>query len=218
VRPPRHPWHESHLDRRLAIGLGLAVSMLLLVLIVKTLLPWLLLVGLAVTGLWLWHRQQSQERALHLLFYDLIAAKNGQITLLEFAMAARLTGTEAREFLDARAKEFLADFEATPAGDVLYTFRLGSSADIPETRVDDSSSQVDVSTISAGGSELRSWELTLSEIELARRLGCSITELAHKRNESDFHQWSRNRDPDGCSWAYNPRWDIYHPAQLPNYL
>ncbi|MGF1569353.1 MAG: hypothetical protein ACFCVD_15010 [Nodosilinea sp.] len=111
-------------EQRLAIALLLAAIVLAAVLLVHLLLPWLLLAALLGTGLWLWHRQQAQEKALHLLFYNHLTTHQGRISVLEFAIAAELTGAEARAFLDARAQEFFADFEPTDTGDVLYTFPL----------------------------------------------------------------------------------------------
>jgi hypothetical protein len=43
-------------------------------------------------------------------------------------MAAHVTGQQARAFLDARARDFWADFEPTPQGDVLYRFPMRSPA------------------------------------------------------------------------------------------
>lgn len=108
-------------DRLLQL-LGLAAGGFLLLIIVQILLPWLVLAALVGTGYWIWRRRKKQERDLYQLFYDLIQANGGRISVLDFAIAACLTGPQARAFLDARAREFYANFEPTDHGDVLYTF------------------------------------------------------------------------------------------------
>lgn len=119
----RHrPGATSDLEQRLWLALLLAGGSFLAVVLLKMLLPWLLLAGVIGLGFWLWHRQQQREKALHLLFYDLLQNRGGRISALDFAMAAKLTGPEARAFLDARAKEFYANFHPTDQGDILYTF------------------------------------------------------------------------------------------------
>jgi hypothetical protein len=65
---------------------------------------------------------------LHTVFYDYLQASQGEVSALEFAMAAHVTGQQARAFLDARARDFWADFEPTPQGDVLYRFPMRSPA------------------------------------------------------------------------------------------
>lgn len=118
--PPSPPPHrlETWLFR-IAVAVG---SLLLLIWILQFLLPWLLLASLVGAGFWLWQHHQQRKKQLYQLFYDLIKARGGRIHVLDFAMAAQLTGREARTFLDARAREFFANFEPTDHGDILYTF------------------------------------------------------------------------------------------------
>lgn len=117
----------SDLETRIGLAAGGAIALFLLLLLIKLLLPWLLLAGGLAIGLWGWHRYQRYQQMLHQLFYEQIQAHQGRISVLEFAMAAQLTGPQARSFLDARARDFFADFEPTEAGDVLYTFRLSEN-------------------------------------------------------------------------------------------
>lgn len=69
------------------------------------------------------HQKQLQDR-LKSTFYRLIEEKNGQITLLQFAKEAEITGEEAKQYLDTKAKEFNATFDLNPDGGVYYRFHL----------------------------------------------------------------------------------------------
>jgi len=193
-RPPYPP--GSHLENRLATACVIAGITLAAILVIKIFLPWLVGAGLVAIGVWFWRRHQAQRRALHLLFYDQLTARQGRISVLEFAMAAQLTGAEARTFLDARAQEFFANFEPTDGGDVLYTFHTPAAT-----------------AGSATGARVGAKPpmLRLTSAALAQRLSCSEQELVAQRQDPGFNQWSRQRDPDSCGWAYDAGGDCYWP-------
>jgi hypothetical protein len=65
-----------------------------------------------------------QEQARLLEFYQMLQANNGKITLLGFAMQSQLPATEAKEFLDQKAKEFNANFQVSEEGSISYHFDL----------------------------------------------------------------------------------------------
>jgi hypothetical protein len=67
-------------------------------------------------------RQQAEAEQLQKLFYDLVQQQQGRLTVLQFAAAANLSGTAAKQYLDERAKEFGADFTSEAAGEVTYLF------------------------------------------------------------------------------------------------
>jgi hypothetical protein len=123
MSPPFPPSSSDGLTR-LAIAIGAGGVVCLLGWLLHQLLPWLLLLGLIGVGLWLWQRHRQQQQYLHTVFYDYLQASQGEVSALEFAMAAHVTGQQARAFLDARARDFWADFEPTPQGDVLYRFPM----------------------------------------------------------------------------------------------
>jgi hypothetical protein len=188
-RPGAEP--GAGFEYRLTVALALAAVTLFGVLVVRLLLPWLLVVGLIGLALWGWQRRRTRELALHQIFYAQIAAHQGRISVLDFAIAAQITGSEARQFLDQRAKDFWGDFEPTAAGDVLYTFRSWS-----QTTVDSQAAAI---------------ALSLTAADLAQRLGCSEAELIHQHTMLTFADWSRRRDPDGCGWQYDGAGDRYWP-------
>ena len=112
-----------HLNTRLGIGAIAAIALLLVILILKLLLPWLILLTIIWTGHYFWQRHRNFEKRLYDCFYECLKIQQGRISALDFAMKAQITGPQARSFLDARAKDFFADFEPTTYGDILYTFR-----------------------------------------------------------------------------------------------
>jgi hypothetical protein len=121
----------QHLNLRLGLGIGVAIALLLLIWLIKLLLPWfLLLSGVAALG-YGWHHHQQFQQRLYRCFYVCLEQNQGKVRALDFAIAAHITGPQARAFLDARAKDFFADFEPTDYGDVVYTFRTQAPMTMP---------------------------------------------------------------------------------------
>lgn len=193
---PLRPFHSpgAGLEYRLLMALIMAGAALATVLLIQLLLPWLVVGGLIAGALWLWRRQRARDRALHQVFYAQVAAHRGRISVLDFAIAAQITGSEARRFLDQRAQDFWGDFEPTAAGDVLYTFRSPSTL------------ATETATLQV---------LSLTTADLAQRLGCSEAELTRPRSALELLAWSRDRDPDGCGWRYDAGGDRYWPVSKP---
>jgi hypothetical protein len=189
---PLRPFHSpgAGLEYSLLLALIMAGAALVTVLLIQLLLPWLLLGGLVGGALWYWRRRKAREKSLHQLFYAQIAAHQGRLSVLDFAIAAQITGREARQFLDQRAEEFWGDFEPTPPGDVLYTFRS------PNT---------------AAAKAVTPLTLSLTTVDLAQRLGCVAVDVVNHHTQPHFWQWSRDRDPDGCGWRYDAERDRYWP-------
>lgn len=212
-RPPYAP--RPRIDNQLAVACLLAGLILVLVLVVRLLLPWLVVAGLVVAGFWCWRRQRAQQRGLHLLFYEQLAARQGRISVLEFAIAAQLTGTEARAFLDARAKEFFANFEPTDAGDVLYTFHTSTvqTSGMSSSAVTPGPAAPVPKPPPYGADAGEDQALRLTAAELALRLGCPEYELTDRRHQPNFRHWSREQDPDSCGWTYDPGCDRYRPIR-----
>lgn len=82
---------------------------------------------LTISGGWLiWslskQHQQQKENQLRSKFFHLIEARNGSITVLDFARDAELSGTEAKQYLEKYSKEFDANIEVTDQGNIIYKF------------------------------------------------------------------------------------------------
>lgn len=87
------------------------------------------LIAAPIVGIWwLWqhyHQQRrSQESYLNSTFYQLLQENFGRVSVLEFALKTNLKGSEARQYLDQRAREFAANFDVTEEGEVLYCFPI----------------------------------------------------------------------------------------------
>lgn len=79
-------------------------------------------------GLLAWSRKGKalgQSNRLKQTFFQLLQEGDGKVTVLRFAMETGLEGDEAKTYLDERAIEFNATFEATEQGAVAYMFDLG---------------------------------------------------------------------------------------------
>ncbi|HIK40246.1 hypothetical protein [Thermoleptolyngbya sp. M55_K2018_002] len=96
----------------------------------STLLGGLMLgVPLVAGGGWLrwglhrdWQREESDR--LRQLFFQTAQSHNGCFSVIQFAMAANISGSTAKQYLDERAKEFEASFEVDEQGGVFYRFPL----------------------------------------------------------------------------------------------
>jgi hypothetical protein len=69
------------------------------------------------------HQHELSDR-LDTIFYQLLKANHGKITVLQLAMEAKLPGKQAKEYLDHKSQEFNATFEPTEQGDISYLFPL----------------------------------------------------------------------------------------------
>jgi len=65
----------------------------------------------------------EQERLQNVL-YQLIASTNGEVTLVQFAIAANIPAVEASTYMNAQAKVFSANFDVTESGSVVYQFPI----------------------------------------------------------------------------------------------
>ncbi|MBD2603123.1 hypothetical protein H6G81_00955 [Scytonema hofmannii FACHB-248] len=79
-------------------------------------------------GYMLWGLRRRNEKLLRdrldSTFYQMLKADNGRITVLQLAMEAQLSGQEAKQYLDQKAKEFNATFETSEQGNISYLFHL----------------------------------------------------------------------------------------------
>ena len=67
-------------------------------------------------------RKREQQSHLNSTFYQLLQDNQGRVTVLDFALKSNLTGLQAKHYLDQQAQEFMADFEVTEQGEIVYCF------------------------------------------------------------------------------------------------
>lgn len=185
---------------------------------VRALLPLLLVVVPVAFGWWVWrsyqHRQKTQRERLNAIFYELIQTHHGKTTVLDFAMTAQLSATEARQFLNDRAREFAAQFEVSDQGDITYVFRsLQVAQSLSQTVVfDEACYRTRERTIEPKLSVVPT-VLPLTQTQLAQRLNLSSSTIRRKKNTADFSAWSQTRDPHGIAWKYSALTQRFHPDQ-----
>ncbi len=67
---------------------------------------------------------KEESDRLQGIFFQMIRERNGQITVLHFAMETQLSAHQAKQYLEEQAQEFNADFEVSDRGDVVYRFKV----------------------------------------------------------------------------------------------
>lgn len=100
---------------------GVASAILLLLVSSPALLGWGILP--VVLG-WVMLRgsKNLQREAIRDRFLQLVKAKRGRLTAVEFSRVAELELSVARTYLDRWARECHADFDVTEAGEIQYLF------------------------------------------------------------------------------------------------
>ena len=54
---------------------------------------------------------------------------------------------------------------------------------------------------------------SLIQSELARRLDVHSSTVMKRRDDKDFAEWSRSRDPEGIAWEYSPDTREFYPVE-----
>jgi hypothetical protein len=80
------------------------------------------LIPMAGGGIVLYQLGPSQKAYLRSIFFHLLESGQTEMTVLQFAMKARIEGDVAKAYLDDRAREYEATFNVGPEGQVLYCF------------------------------------------------------------------------------------------------
>lgn len=84
--------------------------------------------AIAYGGWLVWSMRKQHQKLLsdrlQSTFYRLVEENSGTISVLSFAKQAEISGEEARQYLDAKAKEFNATFDINPQGGVYYHFHV----------------------------------------------------------------------------------------------
>jgi cell division protein FtsB len=96
-----------------------------------------ILIGLplSIFSLWLWtsanqegrlsqaQQAEAEDKRRRAVLYQMIQDTGGAFSLLEFAMQAELPAADAREYLEAQARAFGADYNITETGEIVYEFK-----------------------------------------------------------------------------------------------
>ncbi|KAM3096090.1 ribosomal protein L7/L12 [Phormidesmis sp. 146-12] len=120
------------------LGIGLPISLLMAIPLLDQQTPpetkkgafgALIILGLPPLALGSWlifsnqrGSKQAERDRLQALFYQLLKEGNGHINALRFSMESKLSGIEAKAYLDDRAKEFNASYNISEEGKLSYYF------------------------------------------------------------------------------------------------
>lgn len=100
---------------------GVVTGVVLLLLSSPVLLSWGV-IPVALGWVMLRGSQKLKREAIRDRFLQLVQAKKGRLTAVEFSRVAELELTVARSYLDRWARECHADFDVTESGEIQYLF------------------------------------------------------------------------------------------------
>ncbi|NET30972.1 MAG: hypothetical protein F6K19_03085 [Cyanothece sp. SIO1E1] len=229
--PRRKQLFRSRLRQRTSSAwVGYIFLFFLAIALVRILLPFIILAGMAWGAYKIWQiwyprhqahqlKLKQQQAFINSAFYQLIQQYQGRVSILDLSMTAHIKPEEAKQFLDTKAKEFMADFEPTDQGEVLYVFNSlrntsphaeQFSAPITPPQSPQPSQPHDPPPLSQPPQTERPLQASLNQTDLARRLGLSSSAVDRKKFAPDFVGWSRERDPQGVAWKYRQEDKLFY--------
>lgn len=236
----RHLFKTSYRRSSSSALVGYIILFVLAISLIQILLPFMILAGIGwgIYKVWqYWHQQQQQislnskeqQDRLTSTLYKLIQQHQGRVSILDFAMTAKISSTEAKDFLDEKAKEFFADFEPTDLGEVLYVFNtlknnnqaeknndqaeMLNQAKIVEDSITEEPEPISFEELVILEESLLNKSISLNQADLASRLNLSSSSVGRKKFSPDFAQWSQARDPEGWAWYYDTDRKRFHPIR-----
>lgn len=192
-------------------------------------------VGLNVYQQYQWQKWSQQVDPL---FYSLIQHNQGSITPLDLAMKANFSAVTAKRYLESKAHEFGAQCRNYESQDPIYYFMTASilgnilndsePALLPETSQNNEPSTLPEESIDnpiypspsveapehlEAADEAQSDSSSLIQSELAKRLDVHSSTIYKRRDDADFSQWTKSRDPEGIAWTYDPDTRLFSPLE-----
>ncbi|MDF5730010.1 MAG: hypothetical protein PUP92_18855 [Rhizonema sp. PD38] len=194
-------------------------------------------------NIWQRYQWQQWSLQVNPIFHKLIQENQGRITSMDLALKGNFSGEKAKRFLDSKAKEFGANAVDSEDQSNVYYFitssTLGSILDISEPPKELISQSVAKKTLPflAPPPPKQQQELetqlpppptqeevkrplekqlmfgSLIQSELAKRLNVYSSTVYKRRDDPEFPEWSRNRDPDGIAWKYSREIKEFFPLE-----
>lgn len=207
----------------------LILPIALLIIFLFTTWP-VLLALLVLSVIWnVWQRYQWQKwsQQVNPIFHRLIRENRGSVTALDLAMKANFSAETAKQYLDAKAEEFGAQRQDYEDRGTVYYFitasTLGSIFDDSEP-FSQPKEELDKEAVSHSFKptseqvELPTQEQSISQFliqsELAKRLDVHSSTVYKRRDDPDFAEWTRSRDPEGIAWKYSPETKHFSPLAV----
>ncbi len=194
-------------------------------------------------NIWQRYQWQRWSLQVNPIFHKLIQENQGRITSMDLALKGNFSGEKAKRFLEHKAKEFGAKAVDSEDQSNVYYFitssTLGSILDISEPPKELISQSVAKTAFPflAPPLTLQQQELetqlpppptqeevkrplekqlifgSLIQSELAKRLNVYSSTVYKRRDDPEFPEWSRNRDPDGIAWTYSREIKEFFPLE-----
>ncbi len=213
----------------------------LIIFLVSTWKALLVLILLALGfNLWQQYRWQQWYQKVNPIFHQLIRENQGQITPMDLAIKGSFSGSVAKRYLDSKAAEFGASLRNSEEGGEVYYFItasilgniLDSSEPVkklpaqPVTKTARSlleppppqSLEEELVAPATHTETQRSLENqlvfgSLIQSELAKRLNVYSSTVYKRRNDPEFPEWSRSKDPDGIAWTFSEKNKEFFPLE-----
>lgn len=221
--------NEKAIDSSAGGCLILILPIALLIIFLFTAWP-VLLALVILSAIWnVWQRNQWQKwsQQVNPIFHQLIQENRGSITALDLAMKAGFSAQTAKRYLDLKAEEFGAQRRDYQDQGTMYYFitasTLGSIFDESESSSQPEREHVEQTSLhTSPPAEEEPAELPqeplgsstlLIQSELAKRLDVHSSTVYKRRDDPDFSEWSRSRDPAGIAWQYSPETKQFSPLE-----
>jgi hypothetical protein len=216
------------IDNSSAVGLLiLIVPYAIAAVILYTFWQWILLLLVLSLGWKLWQNYQWLQLSARVspLFNRLIQENQGCLTAFDLSHKADLSAAKAKSFLEKKAEEYGAQKRTLADRGTVYYFltvnALGSIFDDSEPEDEDKAiaepnpavsqptaavinTEVKAEAVAATAEEetIDRAKTTLTQIDLAKRLDTHTSTISRRKNDPDFVDWSRSKDPEGMGWKF----------------
>ncbi|MEH1909992.1 MAG: hypothetical protein V7L05_04660 [Nostoc sp.] len=192
---------------------------------------------------WQEYQWQQWTQQVNPIFHQLVRENQGRLTPMDLAIKGNFPGTTAKRYLDGKASEFGASvLNSEDAGQSYYFITasilgniLDSSEPVkelpaqPVTKIARSllapppipqEEELETESLPQPTHEeaKRSLEKqlifgSLIQSELAKRLNVYSSTVYKRRNDPEFPEWSRSKDPDGIAWSYVEKTKEFFPLE-----
>ncbi|MCC5623430.1 hypothetical protein [Nostoc sp. CHAB 5715] len=192
--------------------------------------------------LWQEYQWQQWTYRVNPIFHQLVRENQGRLTPMDLAIRGNFTGTMAKRYLDSKASEFGASIVNSEDAEQSYYFItasilgniLDSSEPVkelpaqpvtktarsllapPPTPQEEPETESPPQTTHESATRSLEKQLTFGSLiqsELAKRLNVYSSTVYKRRNDPEFPEWSRNKDPDGIAWLYSEKTKEFFPVE-----
>jgi hypothetical protein len=193
--------------------------------------------------LWQEYQWQQWTTRVNPIFHQLVRENQGRLTPMDLAIRGNFPGTTAKRYLDTKASEFGASILNSEEEGQSYYFItasiLGNILDssepvkeLPAQQVTKNARSLLAPPPTPQEEELETESLpqpthnevtrslekqlvfgSLIQSELAKRLNVYSSTVYKRRNDPEFPEWSRAKDPDGIAWSYSEKTKEFFPVE-----